>query len=269
MRPVDVVVVSDVHLGTAASRAAELNAYLKTVRPGRLVLCGDIVDLWHLRKGAWSEAQTKLIRRILKLAAHGTPVHYVTGNHDAAMRRYTPFIAGSIELCDQLELDLAGTRTWFVHGDVADCLVGTPRWLAWLGSMSYEGLECLSGLVNRCRSLVGADRMSLNAVIKRRIVAAQLHVSRYEATMARLAAERGCGAVVCGHIHIPAVKTFAVEGKTVDYLNSGDWVDSLSALEYSQGRWEVVRWHDMLRDGLVQSLRSATQDQASMQQAAA
>ncbi len=256
-RSVDVCVISDVHLGTSACRAAELNAYLKSIVPARLVLCGDIIDMWRLRSAQWSEAQTKVVRRILKFAAQGVPVHYVCGNHDEALRRYAPFAAGAVELVDRLELDLAGRKTWFIHGDVVEMLLGTPRWLSRLGSFSYDTLETLSGWINRVRGWFGASKVSLATRFKDHLPAARRHVTRFEEAVAGVAARAGYAAVVCGHIHVAAKRTITVDGKTVEYLNSGDWVDSLSALEFAEGAWQVVRWHDLVESGLVQPPRPA------------
>ncbi len=256
-RPVDVCVLSDVHLGTSACRAAELNAYLKSIAPARLVLCGDIIDMWRLRSAQWSEAQTKVVRRILKFAAQGVPVHYVCGNHDGALRRYAPFAAGAIGLVDRLELDLAGRRTWFIHGDAVEMLLGTPRWLSRLGSISYDTLESLSGCINRVRGWFGAGKVSLATRFKDGLPAARRHVARYEEAVARFAARAGYAAVVCGHIHVAAQRMITVDGRTVEYLNSGDWVDSLSALEFADGAWRVVRWTEMLEAGLVPPPRPA------------
>lgn len=250
-RHVDVVVISDVHLGTSASRAAELNAYLKSVEPGTLVLNGDIVDLWDFRKGYWPEAHTKVIRRILKLAVDGVPVHYITGNHDGALRRYTSLCLGSVNLVDRLELDLGGRRHWFLHGDAFDLALGTGRVLGWLGTLGYDGLVTLGTGVNAVRRACGFDRVSLANTFKRNLPAARNHIARYEDCCLRAAAARGYDAVVTGHIHMPSMFSRQVAGREVSYLNSGDWVDSLSALEYANGQWSIVRWHSLLEQGLV------------------
>ncbi|GDY11790.1 UDP-2,3-diacylglucosamine hydrolase [Planctomycetota bacterium] len=248
-----VVVVSDVHLGTAGCRAGELNSYLKSVEPEQLILLGDIVDLWYFRKGAWSESQTKVVRRVLKFATRGIPVHYVTGNHDEALRRFTELCLGELHLIDKMELNLDGKRTWFIHGDAFDLIVGTPRWLAWIGGLSYEGLEWLGGWVNSLRRLFGLPRVSLANVFKRNLPAAARHIAKFEDAVIRSAAERGVDAVVCGHLHVPANREAQYAGKTVRYLNSGDWVDSCSALEYRDGAWHLVRFADLLDAGQVET----------------
>jgi UDP-2,3-diacylglucosamine pyrophosphatase LpxH len=250
-RHVEVVVISDVHLGTSACRAAELNAYLKTIQPGALVLNGDIVDLWDFRKGFWPEAHTKVIRRILKFAVDGVPVHYVTGNHDGALRRYTALSLGPVNLVDRLELVLDGRRHWFLHGDAFDLALGTGRMLSWIGTAGYDAVVTMGTGLNALRRLLGMDRVSIANAFKRNLPAARQHIARYEDCCLRAAAARGYDAVITGHIHVPAMRRAVIDGRGIDYLNSGDWVDSLSALEYADGRWSLVRWHDLLARGLV------------------
>ena len=248
MRPVDIVVVSDVHLGTPGCRAAELNAYLKSVRPERLVLCGDIVDFWEFKKGYWPASHMKVVRRILKIAMSGVPVHFITGNHDEALRSYSPFALGELQLCDDLALELDGKRTWFVHGDLVDRTLGTSRLAAWLGALAYDTLSMATNRSNTVRRWFGFRPWTNPTGVFKRTLAAS-HIDRFERAMVREASERGYRTVICGHIHVPRRR----ELDDVTYLNSGDWVDSLSALEYLAGAWSVVRFDELVAKGEVES----------------
>lgn len=250
-RQVDVLVISDVHLGTAACRAQELNAYLKSIEPGVVVLNGDIVDLWDFRKGYWPESHTKVIRRLLKYAAQGVPVHYITGNHDGALRRYSALALGSINLVDRLELILDGRRHWFLHGDAFDLALGTSRLGGWLGTLGYDAAVSLGVGLNAVSRCLGLRPVSLADLCKSKVPAARRHIARYEDCCLHAAAARGHDAVVVGHIHVPRQRSALVEGREVTYLNSGDWVDSLSALEYADGAWRVVTWAGLLAAGQV------------------
>lgn len=245
-RPVDLVVISDVHLGTSSCRAAELNAYLKSVTPKRLVLLGDIIDFWEFRKGWWPAAHTKVVRRILKFATNGVPVHYVTGNHDEALRRYAPFALGDLQLSDELELELGGRRTWFIHGHQADRRIGTARLLAWLGCQCYDGITAAANRLNAVRGWCGLPPITDPVRPLKRTLAAG-HIARYEEAVAAMAAERGIASVVCGHIHVPRER--AIGG--IAYRNTGDWVESLSALEWGAGGWLPVRYAELAAQGLL------------------
>lgn len=249
-RAVDLVVISDVHLGTPGCKAAELNAYLKSVAPARLVLCGDMIDFWEFRKGWWPTAHTKVVRRILKTATAGVPVHYITGNHDEALRRYAPFALGDLQLGDELELELGGERTWFTHGDCADRCIGTSRLLTWLGCQAYDRLADATDRINWLRRQCGLAPVR-NPSCRFKATWAAGHIQRFERAMAGLAAERGFDAVVCGHIHHAQQRV--IDG--VAYRNGGDWVDSLSALEWHQGEWRTVRYHELVATGQVEAPR--------------
>lgn len=248
-RHVDVVVISDVHLGTAACRAAELNAYLKSIEPGMVVLNGDIVDLWDFRKGFWPEAHTKVVRRLLKFAAQGIPVHYITGNHDGALRRYSALALGSINLVDRLDLVIGGKRHWFLHGDAFDLALGTSRVTGWIGTIAYDAVASLGVCLNAIGRRFGLRPVSLADVCKRGVPAARRHIARYEDFCMNAAAARGFDTVVTGHIHVPCMRNRMMDGREVTYLNSGDWVDSLTALENVDGAWRVVSYAGLVEAG--------------------
>lgn len=259
-RHIDVLVISDVHLGTSACRAAELNAYLKSVEPATIILNGDIVDLWDFRKGYWPEAHTKVVRRILKFAASGVPVHYITGNHDSALRRYSALSLGCVNLVDRLELVLDGRRHLFLHGDAFDLALGTGRMLSWFGAKGYDALVTIGTMINWARHRLGLPGISVANAFKRGLPAARKHIERYRSCCVRAAVARNCAVVATGHIHVPAIDNGTHDGREVTYLNSGDWVDSLSALEYADGQWSLVRYGDLLEQGLIQLPGHAIED---------
>lgn len=246
-RNLDLVVVSDVHLGTPGSRAAELNAYLKSIAPRRLVLCGDIIDIWEFRKKFWPQAHFKVLRRVLKLAVDGVPVHYLTGNHDQALRRYGELVLGPVHLAEDLVLEVAGRKVWFSHGDLADRRLGTSRLLAWLGSHCYDAVTNLAIRANWLRSRLGLAPF-LDPTARFKATWAAGHIARFESAMAALARDRGHDEVVCGHIHVPRQR----ELDGIIYRNCGDWVDSLSALECDGGVWRLVRFQQLVDDGLLE-----------------
>jgi UDP-2,3-diacylglucosamine pyrophosphatase LpxH len=242
-RRVDVVVVSDVHLGTYGCHAAELLRYLKSVRPRVLVLNGDIVDIWQFSKNYWPPAHMRVVRYLAGLAAKGTPIHYLTGNHDELLRRFAGTRLGALRLANKLVLDLPHGKTWLFHGDVFDVTMRHARWLARLGAHGYDLLILLNRLVNWGLLRLGRPRVALSKAVKDRVKGAVSLIGEFEQTAATLAAEAGYRFVACGHIHQPALKTLATPHGEVTYLNSGDWVENLTALEYTAATgWQLYHY---------------------------
>ena len=243
-RPVDLVVISDVHLGTVGCHAAELLSYLKSVRPGVLVLNGDIMDCWQFSRWYWPKAHMKVVKRILKIAAGGVPVYYITGNHDDVLRKVGEQHLGNLHLVNKVVMDLEAGRAWMFHGDVFDVVMKHSRWLARLGGKGYDVLILINRLANWLSERTGHGRLSLSKRIKEGVKSAVSFMGDFERTAADVALEQGYQFVVCGHIHQPAMREIAGEGGRVTYLNSGDWVENLTALEYHEGRWSIFSYRE-------------------------
>ncbi|MEY3052484.1 MAG: hypothetical protein RLY31_2269 [Bacteroidota bacterium] len=243
-RSIDIVILSDVHLGTYGCHAAELLQYLKHIKPSVLILNGDFIDIWQFKKKFFPPTHIEVIQRILKMATAGTKVYYLTGNHDDALRRFSDFAMGNIQLRDKLVLQLNGARHWIFHGDVFDLFVQYSPLLSKLGGHGYDWLILANRFVNKIRSRFGLPKMSFAGKVKRRVKEAIRFVGDFEETAIRLAKEQGYEFVICGHIHQPQIRT---EGD-VTYLNSGDWVENLTALEYVNGAWRLFQYDELAFD---------------------
>ncbi|TAF45036.1 MAG: UDP-2,3-diacylglucosamine diphosphatase [Sphingobacteriales bacterium] len=241
-REVDIVVISDVHLGTYGCQAKELLKYLKSIKPQMVILNGDIIDIWQFSKRYFPEAHTKVIRRILKFVTDGVPVYYLTGNHDEMLRKFADFNMGGFQLLNKLILNLGGKKAWFFHGDVFDVTMQHSKWLAKLGAVGYDTLILINSMVNWFLSKMGREKFSFSQRIKASVKEAVKFINQFEQTAAELAIEKGYAYVVCGHIHHAEIKEIKTDKGTVTYLNSGDWVESLSSLEYNNGQWKIYRY---------------------------
>jgi UDP-2,3-diacylglucosamine pyrophosphatase LpxH len=241
-REVDLVVLSDIHLGTYGCHAKELLTYLKSIKPKKIVLNGDIIDIWQFSKSYWPESHMKVLRRIMKFVSDGVPVYYLTGNHDEMLRKFADLKIGSFRLQNKLVLDLGGRKAWIFHGDVFDITMQNSKWLAKLGAVGYDSLILLNSFVNWALELAGRDKMSFSRKIKARFKDAVKFINSFETTVSELAIDQGYSYVVCGHIHQPEIREVRnPEGKVI-YLNSGDWVESLTALEYDKGQWSIYAY---------------------------
>ena len=251
-RSVDLVVLSDVHLGTYGCRAAELLRYLKSIQPRRIVLNGDIIDMWQFSTRYWPTTHMQVIRHLTGLMTKDTRVYYLTGNHDEMMRKFKGFRMGNFRIENKLLLRLNGKKAWIFHGDVFDVTMKHARWLAKLGAIGYDFLILINHLVNLVSERLGYGRISLSKKIKDSVKSAVQFVDNFEETAAGIAVDNGYDYVVCGHIHKPAHREIRTPQGSVTYLNSGDWIENLTALEYHQGRWRVYHYRE---DKKAQAIR--------------
>ncbi len=246
-RKIDIAVISDVHLGTFGCNAEELLIYLNSIQPKKLILNGDILDIWQFNKHYFPASHMKVLRKIIGMASKGTVVHYITGNHDEALRKFSDTSMGNFHIQDKLVLQLDGKKAWFFHGDIFDAAIHNAKWLAKLGGYGYDMLILLNRLTNWTAVKLGREKFSLSKRLKNDFKGALGHVSDFERTATDLAIKNGYDFVVCGHIHQPKKKMVVTKKGRCTYLNSGDWVENLTALEYSFKRWKIYRYnHDKL-----------------------
>lgn len=244
-RAIDILVLSDVHLGTYGCRARELAKYLRSIKPGMVILNGDIIDIWQFKKRYFPKSHMRVLKRLLKLSAN-VPVYYITGNHDEALRRYSPAVLGNLQLVDRLDLVVDGERYWFFHGDIFDASMHHAKWLAKLGGFGYDLLIRINTAVNWILERMGRPRMSFSKRIKQRVKSAVAYIGDFEETAASIAIHEGYSHVVCGHIHQPQMRTITTAKGSVRYMNSGDWIEHMSALEYADGRWSLYYYDQAL-----------------------
>lgn len=241
------IVLSDIHLGSKSSKAKEVARFLKSNSCDTLILNGDIIDGWQLRRGGkWKKKHTRFFRVVLKMMEkHKTEVIYLRGNHDDFMDTILPFVFGKIHLVKDYIYHSKGKKFLILHGDVFDSITSNLRWLAKLGDIGYTFLLWLNKVYNAWRIRRGLPYYSLSQAIKQKVKSAVSYISDYEMELVKLARAKGCDGVICGHIHHPANTQYG----DVLYLNSGDWVESLTALvENYDGEWKIVYYADLVKD---------------------
>lgn len=243
-RKVEIAVISDVHLGTYGCHAKQLLTYLNSISPKKLILNGDIIDIWQFSKRYFPKSHLKVIKKIMDFAADGVEVIYITGNHDEMLRKFSDTSIGNVSIVDKLVLDLDGKKGWFFHGDVFDISIKNAKWLAKLGGYGYDLLILLNRFTNWILAKLGKERYSLSKKIKDSVKGAIKFIDDYEKTITDLAIDNGYDYVVCGHIHQPKMEIRENKyGKTM-YLNSGDWVENFTALEYQFKRWKIYNYNN-------------------------
>jgi len=244
-RKLDAVVLSDVHLGTYGCHATELISYLRSIEPKLLVLNGDIVDIWQFRKHYFPAAHMQVIKEIFSLMSKGTEIVYITGNHDESLRRYSGLRLGNFRLEDKLVIEIDGKKTWIFHGDVFDATTkGSAKLIAKLGGHGYDMLILINRAINWILKAMGKEKMSLSKKVKNSVKKAVAWVGNFEQIAAELAIENEYQTVICGHIHQPQIRNVTTEKGSVVYMNSGDWIENLTSLEYQQGVWTIYQYDE-------------------------
>jgi UDP-2,3-diacylglucosamine pyrophosphatase LpxH len=238
--------ISDFHLGTRGCKAEFLLDFLRDTEAETIYLVGDIVDGWRLKKSwYWPQTHNDVIQKILRKVRKGTRVIYVPGNHDEWLRDFTQLQFGGVEVMeDAIHVTADGRRLLVVHGDVFDAVVMHARWLALLGDGAYTATLWLNRHFNMVRRRLGYPYWSLSAYLKRRVKNAVQYITSFGEAVADEARRRGVEGVVCGHIHHAELREIG----DILYCNSGDWVESCTALvEHFDGRLEILHWIDSWR----------------------
>ncbi len=250
-RDVDIVVLSDIHLGTYGCHATELLRYLKSIKPKAVVLNGDIIDVWQFSKRYWPATHMMVVKHIVGLIAKDVPVYYIPGNHDEMLRRFKGFHLGSLKITNKLSLKIDNKRVWIFHGDVFDVVMQHSKWLAKAGAVGYDTLILINRFVNYISEKMGRGKISLSRKVKNTVKGAVKFINSFEDTVCDIAAENKYDYVICGHIHHPEIKNVVTKNGNVTYLNSGDWIENLTALEYNNAAWNLYSY---MEDPVAQAI---------------
>lgn len=235
--------ISDLHLGSTQCQADVLLDFLKYNDSDKLYLVGDIIDFWALsKKMYWPRDHNTVIQKLLRKARHGTQIIYVPGNHDENVRAYDGYVFGDITVKNSdIHMTNAGQRLLIVHGDEYDTIARYHRWLAKLGSESYDILLEINRYLRTIGRWLGIhSHFSLAAYLKFKVKNVVQFISDYEESIVNTLRDEGVDGVVCGHIHHAEIKDIA----GFLYVNTGDFVESCTAIvEHLNGSLELVHWY--------------------------
>jgi UDP-2,3-diacylglucosamine pyrophosphatase LpxH len=188
-----------------------------------------------------------VVKRLITMAQKGTEVYYITGNHDEMLRRFADADLGHIHVRNKMLFTFGGVKTWIFHGDIFDASIQNARWLAKLGGWSYDLLIWVNRWLNVLLERMGREKYSLSKTIKDSVKKAVKYVGDFEVAAAEMAVRKGYGRVICGHIHQPQQRIIQVGDQQIEYLNSGDWIENLTALEWDGTAWSLYQ-HPDVRD---------------------
>jgi len=252
------VIISDVHLGTGGAKAQEVVKFLVNHPCQTLILNGDIIDGWELRKyGSWKVKHTRFFKAVLKMIEDfDTQVLYLHGNHDDFLDNILPLRIGNLSIQMDYILQSGSKKYYVVHGDIFDTVTTNLKWIAKLGSIGYTFLLWLNKFYNIYRGQRGKPPYSFSKYIKSKVKSAVSPTSNYEKQLTELAKIKNCQGIICGHTHKPDKKHLG----DILYMNSGDWVESLTALiEDFDHEWELYHYKNEFGD-LVESPEETEMD---------
>lgn len=240
------VFLSDVHLGATGCKVGAVEDFLESIECDTLFLVGDIIDGWVTRQKRWKQEHTNLLRSILGKSKRGTRICYTPGNHDGFMRRMNGSELGFIEIDHEFVHTTAdGKDLLIVHGDLFDPTCVKHSWLAWVGAWMYEYIQIFNQRVNRRRK--NARRpIDFASPIKRLVKGIFTRQDFYDALLMEHARENGYDGVICGHVHRPELR---ILDDGFVYGNTGDWVESLTAIvEHQDGKLELIHWAPVVQE---------------------
>ena len=249
-RDIKICVISDVHIGSYGCHAEELNNYLKSINPEILILNGDIFDAWNFSSKNFKTEHIKLIRTFLKFIKDGKEVYLISGNHDDFMRKFDEISMLNLHKLDKLVLTVDGKNYWFFHGDVFDISMqgSIGKLLAKIGGQAYDLLIYVNKWINRFLKAIGKQPYSLSKKVKDSVKKAVVYVRNYEQMSCEHAIKQGYDYVVNGHIHQPSIRNYQNDEGSVVYMNSGDWIENLTSLEYNEGEWKIFYYRENFKD---------------------
>lgn len=240
-KKVEIAVISDIHLGTFGSHAEEVLTYLNSINPEMLIINGDLVDIWQFRKRYFPKSHLAVLQKIFQIAASGTTVYFIPGNHDDLIRKFGDFSIGNLHFRNELELEINNQKIWVHHGDKYDKAVRNQS-IAAFGGYVYEHFILLEKGINWILNLLKIQPIRAAKKLKSFSKNMSKKSVDFEAKAIEEAMQKQCDIMICGHTHQPKKQVIENENGKVLYINSGDWVENLSALEYNNEQWQVIRF---------------------------
>jgi UDP-2,3-diacylglucosamine pyrophosphatase LpxH len=230
------VIISDLHLGISDSKVKELMNFLRHHPCKKLILNGDIVDGWRLQKTArWRRRHTRFLKYLIKISSK-TRIIYIRGNHDDFLDQMIPIGFGNFRVVKSHVHHSNGKKYYIIHGDVFDNITNYVVWISKFGASGYDLLLAANRFYNKWRQKRGLGYRSISKRVKNNVKFVTSIISNFENKATHLARHYGYDGIICGHIHTPTDKM--IDG--IHYMNSGDWVETMSALiEDLDGNWEV------------------------------
>ena len=238
------LILSDIHLGTKYCKAKEILDFLEGCNFQKLILNGDIIDGWCLkRKGGWLESHSKVLNKLISyMDDPSIEVIFLRGNHDEMLDEVLDFPIDKLNMIHEHIHENIHGNYLVTHGDAFDTVAQKHKWLAVLGDIAYQFMMGVNAVYNKYRAWRGKKYFSISKVAKAKVKSMVGSSDNLEAKLINAAKNANCSGIICGHIHTAIDKHL----EDIHYLNSGDWVESLSAIaEYPDGHFKIIYYNEL------------------------
>ena len=232
--------ISDVHLGNKISKAKALLEFLRENDFETLYVVGDLIDISALKRRIyWPQEHNDVIQKLLRKGRKGAEIIYIPGNHDEHVGSYLGTYGSITVQKNAMHMTADGRRILVFHGHELDAVVvHNLGWLGHIGDIGYTLIIRCNGAVSMARRLMGLGNWSLSAYVKGSVKNVLNFIGDFERAAVGYSQAHAVDGVVCGHIHSATIRKI----DTVDYYNTGDWVESCTALvEDFDGTIKLIR----------------------------
>ena len=206
----DTLILSDVHLGSAMSRAQAALDVLQSERYRRLILLGDIFSDLNFRRLTSEHWRFLSCIRKLSNPKRKIEVVWVEGNHDRGLADLMSHLVG-VPVYQRYVWEYAGRRHLAIHGHQFDRFVSRNLLLSRIGEQLYYQIQKIDSKAkrfSRCLDRINTRWLRLSDKVAQGAIA--------------YARQGDCARVFCGHTH--AALSLMREG--IEYYNTGSWVDA-------------------------------------------
>ncbi|MES2404541.1 MAG: UDP-2,3-diacylglucosamine diphosphatase [Pseudomonadota bacterium] len=230
--------ISDLHLDDARPHIiADFERFCanEAGRADALYVLGDLFEA-YIGDDDDAPLNARTARALHGVADAGVPVHFIAGNRDFLVREAYARRCGMDLLDDGTVIDLYGTPTLILHGDVL-CTddaaylafrkqVRDPAWqAAFLARPLAERRAFAAQARDASRAHTSQTDMAIMDV--------------NQGSVENALREAGVTRMIHGHTHRPAVHDFALDGTPAQRIVLGDWYEQGSVLRVTRDGTEL------------------------------
>jgi len=201
----DVVLISDIHLGSPMCQAKELAAFLNRIRVKYLILVGDIFD--DLKFNRLQHWHWEVLSRLRKISDH-CEVIWIRGNHDTVSAKTMSHLLG-VNVRNNFSWTSQSKRFYAVHGDRWDTFIYKHRAFTEFVTWIYNAIQAVDSRHTR----------SFSRWLKKRAKLLTRNSAAIQFSALEFAKEKNIDAIFCGHTHVATLQ----RQDNIVYGNDGTW----------------------------------------------